>query len=324
MADVPVIKVRIDPSLTARLSGPVPLRYADGPSRDPGLPGHVRAASAVRRWGRRLVVVQDDVNMLALGTDGGEFEALLLPAGQGGGRCFGHDPDGKRRKMDLEAGVILPDGRLLAFGSGSLPTRERLVLVQPSGRVDLVEAGDLYRLLRETKDFSGSELNVEGALVVGDALRLFQRGNGAPGGGLRPVDATGDLPLRAFLEWLDGGDSPLGLERVRQYDLGTVGGVRYGFTDAALLPDGRTAFIACAEDSPDTVQDGAVMGARFGLIEGDDVRVTDIVDEAGRPVDLKFEGIEHGGGPSGSFLLVADMDDPDKPAVMGRLEVTGL
>src|SRR5690606_8903131 len=145
--------------------------------------------------------------------------------------------------------------------------------------------------LHGRREFAGSELNIEGAVVVGDALRLFQRGNGAPRDGLMPVDATGDLELAGFLRWLDGGPVPA-LERVRQYDLGQVGGVRFGFTDATVLPDGRVAFIAGAEDSPDTYHDGIVVGCRFGVIDGDEVRIGEIVDADGRPSRLKLEGID--------------------------------
>ena len=45
--------------------------------------------------------------------------------------------------------------------------------------------------------------------VVGGAVRLFNRGNGAPAGPLLPLNASCDLDLGAFLAYLDGrGESP--------------------------------------------------------------------------------------------------------------------
>ncbi len=101
-------------------------------------------------------------------------------------------------------------------------------------------------------------------------------------------------------------------------------GVGFGFTDATVLPDGRVAFLACAEDSPDTSRDGAVLGCRFGVIDGDAVRVVDILDAAGTPTRLELEGIDHVEEVAGGweFAVVADQDDPDAPALLGRLRVT--
>jgi hypothetical protein len=324
MPEVPLLIARRDANLEARVDALQPLIYG-GRRRGPVGPGHVRAASGIRVWGRRLVVIQDDVNILAIQEDGRDFRSLLIPTGQDQGGTSGVAGEIKSSKMDLEACLVLPDGRLVGFGSGSSPKRERIVVAGPSGGIMVREGRDLYALLRETTAFSGSELNIEGATAVDGGIRLFQRGNGAPTARLKPVNATGDLPLDLFLDWLDRSGTAPHIANVRQYDLGEVAGVRYGFTDAAMMPDGRMAFIACAEDSPDTVQDGAIIGAGFGLIDHEEVRITEILAETGRPTSLKFEGIEWlEDGSENTFLVVADLDDPGVPAQLGRLRVTGL
>lgn len=301
-----------------------PLRFAAAmPELD--LPGHVRAGSAVRRWGGRIVITQDDVNALALLDErSGTLESLLLPPGADGRRSFGEATGNKALKLDLEACVALADGRLLAFGSGSTAARERIVVVSADRAVQVIDAHPLYAMLRDEIEFAGSELNIEGAVVVGDKLWLFQRGNGAARGELLPIDATGELELASLLAWLD--DAPLlpKLEHVRRFELGRVHGVRLGFCDAAALPDGRVAFVAGAEDSPDTYRDGVVVGCRFGILDGDDVRTADILDSDGTPSRLKLEGLElrsHGDNVW-EFDVVADMDDPDNPTRMGTLRVT--
>jgi hypothetical protein len=322
-ATVRHLRATVDLALEARITELVPLAYARGASVRDDVPAHVRAASAVRRMRSRLVIVQDDVNVLVLHDPVAGTESVLLPAGPGGLRTFDDARGNKRDKMDLEACASLPDGRLVAFGSGSTAGRERLVVLDDRHGVRIVDGAELYAMLRATPALSGSELNLEGALVIGDVLRILQRGNGAPVDGREPVNATGDLPLDAFVRWLDGGGRLPGVAEIVQYDLGHTGDAAFGFTDAAALPDGRMAFVACAEASPDTYRDGDVLGCRFGIADGALVRVTPIL-EGGHPTMLKLEGIElrDSAGPL-VFDVVADVDRPDEPARLGRLDVRG-
>ncbi len=308
--------------LRAHLDAPRPLYYAAHAPQD-DLPTHVRAGSAIRRWDGRLVVVQDDVHALAaIEEDTGLAHPILLPRGADGRRSFGEATGNKALKMDLEAAVVLSDNRLVVFGSGSTDRRQRLVVLNAGGSVTVVDAAPLYGHLRTRAEFSGAELNVEGAAVVGRRLWLFQRGNGANAGA---INAVGELSLEAFVAWLDGGPAPT-LERVRQVELGDVNGVRFGFTDAVALPDGRVAFLAGAENSADTYRDGEVLGCRFGLIDGDVVEVCEVVDSDGRQTMLKLEGLDLGAAHDGfdRFVVVADQDDPDTPALLATLEVAGV
>lgn len=288
------------------------------------LPGHVRAGSALRRWRERVVVVQDDVNALALLDETtGIMSALTLPAGADGRRTFGNALGNKARKMDLEACVVLPDGRLVALGSGSTPEREHVVVLTGDADVRVHDGRDFYAHLRSRTDFAGSELNIEGAAITQGVLKLLQRGNGAPKHGLEPQNSIGDLNLDGFVAWLDGGKPPA-LEAVLPVELGQLGGVRLGFTDAAVVPDGRLVFLAGAEASPDTFHDGTVLGCRFGILDGHAIHMTDIVDVAGVLAPLKLEGIDWRAARDPGvweFTVVADMDAPDSPAVLGTLHV---
>ncbi len=307
----------------ARLGAPRALRFESvEPLLD--LPGHVRAGSGLRRWGEHLVVVQDDVNALAL-VDARTALArpLLLPRGPGERRQFSEAEGTKASKMDLEACVVLPDGRLVALGSGSRPLREQLVVVDQERRVRVVDGAELYAHLRATTDFAGSELNLEGAAVSGEALWLFQRGNGAPVDGIAPQSAMGALDLAAFVRWLDGVGPTPELQSVVTVDLGSVRGVPFGFTDATPLPDGRIAFLAGAEASADAYSDGAVVGARIGIADPNAIVVADVVDDTGLPVPWKLEGLDYvGRADTGKleFLVVTDMDDPDSPAGLASLD----
>ena len=308
---------------TATLTNVRPLVF-EAADVDLDLPGHVRAGSGLRRWRERVVVVQDDVNALALLDEStGVVSALALPPGADGRRTFGNALGNKALKLDLEACVVLPDGRLVALGSGSTPYREHVIVVTGDTDVRVLDGHALYAHLRSRPDFAGSELNLEGAAVTPGALKLLQRGNGAPKDGLEPLNAIGDLSLDAFVAWLDGGEAPA-LEAVLPVDLGELGGVRLGFTDAAVLPDGRLVFLAGAEASPDTYRDGEVIGCRFGLVDGHAIHMTNVVDTDGMLAPFKLEGIDwraaHEDGVW-EFMVVADMDTPDAPAVLGTLHV---
>lgn len=310
------------PDWMARLGPARPLHFASADAAL-DLPAHVRAGSGLRRWQGHLVVLQDDVHALALVEEAsGRVSPLLLPTDASGLRQFSEQRGNKGGKMDLEACVVLGDGRLLALGSGSTAARERLVVVDKDRSVRIVDGAALYAQLRSRRDFAGSELNIEGAVVDATRLRLFQRGNGAVVDGQAAAHAIGDLDMAALLHWLDDGGPTPQLIAVRSVDLGHIGGVPLGFTDATLLPDGTIVFLAGAEDSPDTYRDGKVLGTRVGLLDGERLVLAEIRDAGGLATGLKLEGVEFVGYTDAggiALLVVADMDDPDTAAVMATL-----
>ncbi len=318
------IEAVLDPTLHAALDELRPLAYTEPPDPHHDLPAHVRSASAVRRSQRHLVIVQDDVNAFAIvDCEEGDAFPIMLPRGPGGRRSFDDVIGNKHDKMDLEALALLPDERLVAFGSGASPARESLVVLSRRAPPVVRDGGELYRSLRALPVFAGAELNIEGALAGDDRLLLFQRGNGAAREGCPANNAVATLDLERFVRWLDDhGPLPPVLE-VTPFDLGEIGGSPFGFTDAAATPEGRIAVVACAEDSPDALTDGPVLGCRFGWLEPEGLlRMTDVI-EGGRPTHLKLEGIESRPDTASEFYVVADSDDPLSPAPLGRLRIRG-
>jgi len=328
-------RVRIaspDPALAAIVTSRRPLRYAGGP--DPALdrPAHVRAGSSLAWVPGGIALVQDDANFVAVvDTDSGQVDAITLPAGARGVRQFDDGRGNKAHKLDLEACVaVREDGRalLLALGSGSSPRRERVAIVSgwESGRreVELVHVPRLYAALRAASDFAGSEMNVEGALHLGDRLRLFGRGNGAAAGELRPVSATCDLSWTELLGHLrdpERAPVPTPYDVVR-YELGTVDGIPLGFTDAAELGD-AVLFSAAAEDSPDATRDGRVAGSAVGVVAADGrARWTALVEPDGRPFAGKVEGVL-ALPDEDRLLVVVDADDADAPSELCTVELHG-
>ena len=276
-------------------------------------------------------MIQDDASFIALVDPvTTRTSSVPLPWQHEGKRQFDSDLGNKHMKLDLEAAVVVPIDddldRLIAFGSGSSEMREKIVLADVSrDRIDvqIVDAHALYDAFRSRVGFSGSELNIEGACIVGGTLRLFQRGNGMPNESSLPVDATCDLDLERFLMYLDAPEAidPPDIEAVHVYDLGALQNTRYTFTDATVHNE-TLYFLAAAEASPSATEDGPVVGTALGMATDDATFVTPILDEAGQPFLVKVEGLVAHPHVDGEFFMVTDQDDPDAPAELCTLSVT--
>lgn len=311
------------------------MRYAAGADAAHDRPGHVRAASGLAWVGERLAVIQDDASFIALvDPSTGLADAFPLPPGPGGARQFDDARGNKAGKLDLEALAVVPgsDGvHLIAFASGSLAPREKVVFMEFIGDappvIDVRPAAEFYAMLRCSADFAGSEMNVEGAVHVAGALRLFGRGNGAARGALRPVNASCDVPwpaLRAYLERPASAAPPV-VVAVTQYDLGALSGVPLGFTDAAPGRASGVLYAAAAEASPDATRDGRVHGSVVGVI---DVRTasgrwTRLTGEGGRAFTGKVEGLTLDARSSDRLFATVDSDDHSRPSDLLEIRLAG-
>jgi hypothetical protein len=282
---------------------------------------HVSAASGLVRAGDRLYVVADDENHLGIfpssGNAPGSLARLLA------GTLPGEPGERKRRKPDFESLALLPPfaghahGALLALGSCSTPNRCRGVLAGLDARGQLESARTEIDLapLREGLASRIASPNIEGALKLGDELVLLQRGNRGDGRSYRVrIRFEPTIEALASRRVLDLG----GLVAIDEVELGGVGAVPLCFSDGAPLADGRMAFCAIAEDTPDSYADGPCCGAAIGVL-GRDGRV-----ECLEPMDSRYkpEGIEaRVEGRGVCALLVTDGDDPDVAASLIACEV---
>ena len=275
-----------------------------------GLPRHVSAASGLACAGAFIYVVADDELHLGVFDATGDAPGRLLRLFDG--ELPADKAARKRQKPDLEAIVALPpfgdfeSGALLALGSGSKRNRRRGVLLRldESGAIaGAPRVVDVSRLFEEL-DRHCPALNIEGAVAIGDELRLLQRANKK-----HPQNAIVRYPLPAILAALAsdeaiGAIAPAAIDRV---DLGRIDGVPLSFTDGASLPDGGMAFSAVAEDTEDTYNDGACLGAAIGVAAFDGtVRFLERLDEC-----HKVEGVAaRVDNDVIRLLLVTDADDP--------------
>jgi hypothetical protein len=313
-----------DPDLAANVRSQIPLLYADGADAATDRPAHVRAASGLARIDGEIALIQDDASFIAIiDPESGRARAIPLPADADGVRQFHKARSNKQDKLDLEACVVV-DSTLLAFGSGSLPKREVVVglRLDEGPDVRVVHAPALYGALRAQTRFAGSEMNIEAAVVVGDRLRLFSRGNGRTTDTQQAVNASCDVELRPLLAYLEAPDhlpAPTPMNVV-VYQLGMLEGVLLGITDATTLGD-VVLYSAAAESSPNVVDDGVVVGSAIGIVSATgETRWTPVRQPSGALFPGKVEGILMAGD---RVLAVIDMDDPDVPSELCTIELRG-
>jgi len=216
----------------------------------------------------------------------------------------------KKHKPDFEVLLKLPPlegcphGALLAAGSASRENRQTGVIVALE-RSGALQGGprkiDLSFIFSPLRD-RFSALNIEGALVLGSELLLFQRGN--------KTDNANAIIRFSLPHFLDGLNvvQPTLLEPLsaQVFDLGRIHEIPFSFTDAAALPNGHIVFSAVAEDTDDSYNDGTCVGAALGMLDvGGKILWL-------RPLahPFKIEGIDvRREGDDLNILMVTDADD---------------
>jgi hypothetical protein len=307
----------IDPALGVVVHGVRELRYSMAAEAHEDRPAHVRAASGLAMFGGRLVIAQDDASFFGVvATDG--VSAIRLPRGNDGRRRFEVALGNKLDKLDLES-VVAIDDELWAFGSGSLPMRDKVCRVQ-QGIPRVQDAAPLYARLREALD---GALNIEGSARVRalgrDELWLLHRGNTGP---RDPGPAVLRLRTDEVRAWLDATARLPVLVDVDGYDLGAIDGERLGFTDAVADGD-RVFYLAAAEKSANAIDDGAASGSQLGVIDvaSGRVRAAAFAGLDGKPV--KAEGIALDAQRPKRAWIALDPDDPNAAAPLLDVELTG-
>ena len=199
---------------------------------------------------------------------------------------------------------------MLALGSGSKRNRCRGALLRLDARGIIDGAPRLLDVspLFEELERHCPALNIEGAVVIGGEFRLLAaRQQEAPAECDRALSAVRDS-RRARDRRVIGAIAPAAIDVV---DLGAIDGIPLSFTDGASLPDGAMVFTAVAEDTEDTYNDGACLGAAIGVVAHDGtVRLLEHLDEC-----HKVEGVAaRVDNNVVRLLLVTDADDPAIPA----------
>ena len=198
----------------------------------------------------------------------------------------------KKDKPDFES-IVKNQNSILLLGSGS--TEKRMLAAKYDLKTKKSIATDLTDLFRKISELTGVDdenLNIEGVVNYQNNWLLFQRGNGS-------ASQNGILILKESLE------NPSTITFVPLV-LPTEKGVNATFTDAILV-EGKIYFLAAAEDSNSTFEDGVVLGSWIGVLNPERFElemVEKITDHH------KFEGLTvyQNSTAEISFLLCEDND----------------
>jgi hypothetical protein len=263
----------------------------------------VSAGSALLRVAGRLLAVHDDAFRVTW------IEPVTLALEpwvlQGEGA-----PLPKRAKPDFEAAVVTADGAVHLLGSGSTAERCAIARLDVATRRAAIRGNpQLYDCIREALELD-TRPNIEGAIVVGERLRVFHRGVGG-----RPSAAV-DVPLGVL-----AGETAQALA-LQWIELGALDGIPLGLTDVVAIDAERFVFVASAEDAADAVSDGPVSGSVLGVLTSDAARWVPLLDVAGQPLRRKVEGLVIDTDGRGGWILT-DADDARVPAGLGRIEIDG-
>jgi hypothetical protein len=181
----------------------------------------------------------------------------------------------KKFKPDFEALTQYQDS-LYIFGSGS--TENRNVMVQIDSKTKKVIASkdlsNLYLALQSFGEIKPEDFNLEGAIYNGETWFLFNRGNGKTNKNVvfsvEAKNLTNEFRILS-----------------NEYKLPKIKGIRTSFTDAILVDD-KIYFLATAENTESTYNDGEVVGSIVGRIDIKKMKI----DFTKKITDTqKFEGI---------------------------------
>jgi hypothetical protein len=194
----------------------------------------------------------------------------------------------KKDKPDFEA-IALKGNKLHVFGSGSTEKRNRKLIFDINTQLASEENLEpLYQKIKTGFNISDDELNIEGALFHNEKLYLFQRGNGCSSkNGIAIIHENGVIQFQ-----------PVKLPKIKH--------VEATFTDAVLVED-KIYFLAAAEDTISTYDDGEVLGSIIGCLDIDTFHIDFTYQISDRH---KFEGLAlfHKSGSKTEFLLCEDND----------------
>lgn len=176
----------------------------------------------------------------------------------------------KKDKPDFES-ITLKNNKLHIFGSGSTKKRDLKVIFDlETNNFEDKDLSNFYGKLKQNSEFDNSDLNIEGAFYQNDNLYLFNRGNG-------------DTSLNGIFIYNKEFDNVI----FKKFALPIINNVEASFTDAIFL-DYKIYFLACAENTSNTYDDGEIYGSVLGIIDFETFEITSTIQITNHQ---KFEGL---------------------------------
>ena len=210
----------------------------------------------------------------------------------------------KVNKPDFES-ICFYENSLFIIGSGS--TESRNTMITCSVETDEILEKDLssfFKKLREISSIDAENFNIEGAVFTGSEWLLFNRGNGA-------LNKNGVFRIS---------DSGFNLNSVVSYKLialPEINNITSSFTDAVLVGK-EVFFLATAENTSSTYEDGEVVGSLIGGLNVETLKINFIKKISDTH---KFEGLTvyKQTATAIEFLLCEDKDNEESVSAVYKL-----
>ncbi len=199
----------------------------------------------------------------------------------------------KADKPDFEV-ICGFESSLYILGSGSTVKRNRMIEYRlDTKKIIEHDLSQVYMAMKKAHAIDDDNLNIEGAIFIGDQWFLFNRGNGsAMKNGIFIVKGS-DLANAKSADFIS-----IALLKTNE--------VFASFTDAVLYQN-QIYFIAAAEDTTSTYNDGKILGSYIGSLDLATLKLNYTKKIAEQQ---KFEGLtflsEKGGQIE--FLICEDSD----------------
>jgi hypothetical protein len=166
----------------------------------------------------------------------------------------------KKLKPDFEA-IAHNDSYYFLFGSGSTENRNKMIQMDAKTKevIKTFDLSFLYESMRSFAEMEADDFNLEGAIYDDGTWYFFNRGNGKN---------KRNVVFTVTGENLEDDYRIL----INEYKLPKIKGVRASFTDAIIIDD-SIYFLATAENTESTYNDGEVVGSLIGRIDSNTMKI---------------------------------------------------
>lgn len=185
---------------------------------------------------------------------------------------YPHENIPKKDKPDFESISFLKN-KLYILGSGSTENRNKVKIYNlTSKKHSEKDFSIIFQNIKTQLKIKDEELNIEGLINQNNKMYLFQRGNG--------------LNSKNGIIYSNEDRENQGFKFVH-FDLPKIKNVSSTFTDAILVED-KIYFLASAEDSTSTYDDGEILGSMIGTIDLKTMKLKSSIQISN---NHKFEGL---------------------------------
>ena len=200
----------------------------------------------------------------------------------------------KKIKPDFEA-ITQYNNDIYIFGSGSTQNRNTMVQLDATTKkiISTNDVSALYQTMQSFGEIKPEHFNLEGAIYTGTNWYLFNRGNGKNAKNIIFTISGNNL--------ID--DFSILFNKIK---LPKTKGVETTFTDA-VWANNKIYFLATAEDTQSTYDDGEVLGSIIGAINPETMKV-EFTKKITKTAKLEGITVYEQDATSITFLLCEDND----------------